>query len=384
MTTSLFLEYNFAPIFGLIFQIMILLCFHNFSKKEKYVFIATLILEILEITSYNIEYYYAELPYRTIWRYIYSVIGYITRPALVYPFVVLLRDEKHPILKKLKYFDLIPLVFVIIIEQFAYFTKWVFWFDENNIFHRGPLGYISQVITILYMVVAIFEVFISKRNSKKIYVSLVSVVILYVGSAMIVESITSIRSLGISSAVYSIIFFMFTLLANNLNEARSKLKVLSEIDSLTQISNRYYGEKIINELLARKVPGTFAILDIDKFKNINDTYGHTSGDEAICKVAKVLKDNSNKDDIIMRLGGDEFALYSTTILDEKEMVEIINKFFDGFNNIQLSNVKDYRIEVSIGMVKFDGTNFKDFNEIYRKADNNLYLAKKHPGNYYVI
>ncbi len=384
MTTSLFLEYNFAPIFGLIFQIMILLCFHNFSKKEKYVFIATLILEILEITSYNIEYYYAELPYRTIWRYIYSVIGYITRPALVYPFVVLLRDEKHPILKKLKYFDLIPLVFVIIIEQFAYFTKWVFWFDENNIFHRGPLGYISQVITILYMVVAIFEVFISKRNSKKIYVSLVSVVILYVGSAMIVESITSIRSLGISSAVYSIIFFMFTLLANNLNEARSKLKVLSEIDSLTQISNRYYGEKIINELLARKVPGTFAILDIDKFKNINDTYGHTSGDEAICKVAKVLKDNSNKDDIIMRLGGDEFALYSTTILDDKEMVEIINKFFDGFNNIQLSNVKDYRIEVSIGMVKFDGTNFKDFNEIYRKADNNLYLAKKHPGNYYVI
>lgn len=384
MTTSLFLEYNFAPIFGLIFQIMILLCFHNFSKKEKYVFIATLILEILEITSYNIEYYYAELPYRTIWRYIYSVIGYITRPALVYPFVVLLRDEKHPILKKLKYFDLIPLVFVIIIEQFAYFTKWVFWFDENNIFHRGPLGYISQVITILYMVVAIFEVFISKRNSKKIYVSLVIVVILYVGSAMIVESITSIRSLGISSAVYSIIFFMFTLLANNLNEARSKLKVLSEVDSLTQISNRYYGEKIINELLARKVPGTFAILDIDKFKNINDTYGHTSGDEAICKVAKVLKDNSNKDDIIMRLGGDEFALYSTTILDEKEMVEIINKFFDGFNNIQLSNVKDYRIEVSIGMVKFDGTNFKDFNEIYRKADNNLYLAKKHPGNYYVI
>ncbi len=384
MTTSLFLEYNFAPIFGLIFQIMILLCFHNFSKKEKYVFIATLILEILEITSYNIEYYYAELPYRTIWRYIYSVIGYITRPALVYPFVVLLRDEKHPILKKLKYFDLIPLVFVIIIEQFAYFTKWVFWFDENNIFHRGPLGYISQVITILYMVVAIFEVFISKRNSKKIYVSLVSVVILYVGLAMIVESITSIRSLGISSAVYSIIFFMFTLLANNLNEARSKLKVLSEVDSLTQISNRYYGEKIINELLARKVPGTFAILDIDKFKNINDTYGHTSGDEAICKVAKVLKDNSNKDDIIMRLGGDEFALYSTTILDEKEMIEIINKFFDGFNNIQLSNVKDYRIEVSIGMVKFDGTNFKDFNEIYRKADNNLYLAKKHPGNYYVI
>lgn len=384
MTTSLFLEYNFAPIFGLIFQIMILLCFHNFSKKEKYVFIATLILEILEITSYNIEYYYAELPYRTIWRYIYSVIGYITRPALVYPFVVLLRDEKHPILKKLKYFDLIPLVFVIIIEQFAYFTKWVFWFDENNIFHRGPLGYISQVITILYMVVAIFEVFISKRNSKKIYVSLVIVVILYVGSAMIVESITSIRSLGISSAVYSIIFFMFTLLANNLNEARSKLKVLSEVDSLTQISNRYYGEKIINELLARKVPGTFAILDIYKFKNINDTYGHTSGDEAICKVAKVLKDNSNKDDIIMRLGGDEFALYSTTILDEKEMVKIINKFFDGFNNIQLSNVKDYRIEVSIGMVKFDGTNFKDFNEIYRKADNNLYLAKKHPGNYYVI
>lgn len=384
MTFELFLEYNFTPIFGVIFQVIILLFYKYFSKKEKYVFYATILLEILEIASYNIEYYYAELPYRTFWRTFYSVIGYITRPALVYPFVILLRDDNHPITSKFKYFDFIPLVLIVLIQQFAFYTDWVFYFTEDNIFKRGPLGFSSQVITIFYMLVAISEVLIARKKNKSLYMLLVITIIGYVGTAMIIESVTTIRSLGISSAIYSIIFFMFSMLANNLNNARSELKTLSEVDFLTKISNRYYGENKINKLLSNKKAGIFALIDIDKFKSINDNFGHDCGDEAIYKVAQVLKSSLSKNDIVMRLGGDEFAFYSTSLLDEQELNKIITKIFDELHKIHLTNASNYEVNISIGIAKFDGTNFSDFSSIYKQADNNLYLAKKQIGNSYIL
>lgn len=384
MTFELFLEYNFTPIFGVIFQVIILLFYKYFSKKEKYVFYATILLEILEIASYNIEYYYAELPYRTFWRTFYSVIGYITRPALVYPFVILLRDDNHPITSKFKYFDFIPLVLIVLIQQFAFYTDWVFYFTEDNIFKRGPLGFSSQIITIFYMLVAISEVLISRKKNKSLYMLLVIIIIGYVGTAMIIESVTTIRSLGISSAIYSIIFFMFSMLANNLNNARSELKTLSEVDFLTKISNRYYGENKINKLLSDKKTGVFALIDIDKFKSINDNFGHDCGDEAIYKVAQVLKSSLSKNDIVMRLGGDEFAFYSTSLLDEQELNKIITKIFDELHKIHLTNASNYEVNISIGIAKFDGTNFSDFSSIYKQADNNLYLAKKQIGNSYIL
>ena len=384
MTIELFLEYNFTPIFGVIFQVIILIFYKYFSKKEKYIFYAIIILEILEVASYNIEYYYAELPYRTFWRTFYSVIGYITRPALVYPFVILLRDDEHPITSKFKYFDFIPLIIIVLIQQFAFYTNWVFYFTEDNIFKRGPLGFSSQIITIFYMLLAISEVLLTRKKNKNMYMLLVFIIISYVGSAMIVESVTTIRSIGISSAIYSIIFFIFAMLVNNLNNARSELKKVSEVDFLTKISNRYYGESKINQMILDKKIGVFALIDIDKFKSINDNFGHDCGDEAIYKVAQVLKSSLPKNDIVMRLGGDEFAFYSTTLNDEQKLIKIITNIFDELHKIHLTNAYDYKVNISIGIAKFDGTNFDNFSSIYKHADNNLYLAKKQTGNSYII
>lgn len=381
MTIDQFIEYNFGPIIGLVFQIMILLLSKSFSKAERRVFIVTVVLEVLEIFSYNFEFYLSELSTPSTWRVFFSVIGYIVRPALVYPFIYLLRAETKFKGNKWFFLDLIPLVIVFVIQMFAFGTDWVFFFDAENHFHRGPLGYISMLVTIIYLVEASMNVVLAKVLGHKVGVSLIILVLAYVILAMAFESIYDIRSLGISAAVFSIVYFMFALQTNHLDAATRELKALSETDSLSQLSNRYYGEKMIDETLASKRPGIFAIIDLDDFKSINDTYGHMAGDEAIVKVAKVLKENLEKDDVVMRLGGDEFAVYSTHAHNQEDAEKAVQNLFNLVHKIQLDGVGDkFVICASVGVAYYDGTSDSSFDALYREADKKLYEAKSKDGN----
>lgn len=381
MDLKTFIEYNFAPIVGLIFQLAIVLFTKNFTKKERIIFFITLGLQSLEIISYNVEFYFAELDTYNVGRTIFSVIGYILRPALIYPFILLLRPKTNPKYAKLWYLDLIPFVFCVIVQQFAFYTDWVFWFSSDNHFHRGPLGYVSQVVTILYLVEAAVLMILSKVINKKINISLIIIIMAYVAFAIIFESVFGLRSLGISAGVFSIIFFMFSLQANHLNETSAKLKELSEVDSLSKLTNRYAGELLINEAIDKKEKGVFIILDIDKFKHINDTYGHTFGDEAIIDLSKILKDSFNSDDVIMRLGGDEFAIFSTHYNSYEEIKDVVNKLFEKVNSIELACDTNYRMSISLGLACYDGGNDSTFDTLYKNADIKLYEAKKEEGNY---
>ena len=371
-----FVEYNFAPIIGLLFQFVILMYGKTFNKREKAVFFVSLGLQILEITSYNIEFYYSSLSYWNVQRIIFSIIGYIVRPALLYPFVYLLRKESGKKWPKWVYIDLIPLILVAVIQQFAYFTDWVFYFSEDNIFHRGPLGFVSMYVTIFYMLEVATQIVLTKVINKKFNAGLIIVILMYVVLAMVFESILNIRSLGINAGVFSIVFFMFSLQTNNLNETSLKLKTLSEIDSLSQISNRYSGERRIDELVKEKVAGCFAVLDIDNFKSINDTYGHAVGDEAIIKFATLLKETFGDDNVIMRLGGDEFAIYMPKCSNNDEL---ISTFLKKLRDVRLSSDSSFRITTSYGTAVYDGEKETTFDELYKIADVKLYEAKKAKG-----
>ena len=382
MTIEQFIEYNFAPFIGLVFQLVFLLFEKTLSKRERYIYIGAFVLEALELISYNLEYVYSEMDHITTWRYFFSIAGYILRPAMVYPFILLMRDDSTTKLKSLKYLDLIPFVYIFIIYQTPYVSlanpdfNLVFRFIEGNHFERGVLGYSSQVVTILYIVELSFLILERKFIDKKANMGIIFVVLLYIVSAMVLESIFSIRSLGISSCVFSVIFFMFSNQSNYLRYVMGKLKRTSEIDSLSQLYNRYAGEKKINEYLNSNVYGTFIILDVDKFKYINDTYGHSIGDEAIQKVSQALKDIfSQEDDIVMRLGGDEFAVYSPHI-NENNLKEVELRFISRIDEIRLSADMNHHISCSFGCTVYDSNVQSNFDTLYKDADKYLYLMKK--------
>lgn len=86
MTIEQFIEYNFRPIIGLVFQVMILSFSKGFSKVERRFFAITLILEVLEVSSYNLEFHFSEFSTPSVRRVFFSAAGYVMRPALYLSF----------------------------------------------------------------------------------------------------------------------------------------------------------------------------------------------------------------------------------------------------------------------------------------------------------
>ena len=152
-----------------------------------------------------------------------------------------------------------------------------------------------------------------------------------------------------------------------------KLKELSTRDALTKLYNRRAGVELIEESLKKSTDNKyFMLLDLNKFKHINDTYGHQTGDVLLQKAANVLKQNLQKDDIALRLGGDEFIILINSPSEEKAH-EYITNLLTEIKNIRLLNVAD-EITASVGIISAKG--LCTFDELYKVADELMYKAKK--------
>lgn len=162
-----------------------------------------------------------------------------------------------------------------------------------------------------------------------------------------------------------------------------KLRVMSEVDSLTQISNRGCGEGAIEELIKGNVEGLYCLIDVNKFKAINDNYGHKAGDDVLKAVARCLKVTFRSDDVVMRLGGDEFAIYAKRV-SSRELAEIrLARLFENVKRINVAGVPKSMISISLGavLVKSDGEKItEDYATLYKKADSVMYDCKDKGGN----
>lgn len=139
-----------------------------------------------------------------------------------------------------------------------------------------------------------------------------------------------------------------------------------------------YGKEIV--LDKRRFPNSyFMIIDIDRFKQINDTYGHLTGDSVIIDFARFLEINFGSMGIVCRFGGDEFCVFVTREGSREKIEKAISKFIASISNIYLGN-SEYMITCSIGIVEFGKE--KTFDEVYNKADKALYSVKNSGRNNY--
>lgn len=163
-----------------------------------------------------------------------------------------------------------------------------------------------------------------------------------------------------------------------LHIANEKLNRLATLDFLTNIPNRRYfftmGNKLFETTKRGKISLSMMILDIDYFKNVNDTYGHKIGDKVLKLVAKTIQESVRKEDIVARVGGEEFA-----ILLNDTTLEITQKISEKIrSNIESSPFikEDIHINLtaSIGITQYSKED-KSLESIYDRADKALYLAK---------
>lgn len=122
-------------------------------------------------------------------------------------------------------------------------------------------------------------------------------------------------------------------------QKQEKLKKKSQHDPLTGILNVKAGKEFIQNRIDHYQENDYNalfIMDIDNFKQTNDTFGHMTGDQLLIEFAKILKHTFRAEDIIYRIGGDEFAVFVQNIHNPYEDIELIMKrFFLNFKNVKI-------------------------------------------------
>ena len=165
---------------------------------------------------------------------------------------------------------------------------------------------------------------------------------------------------------------------SNINDKKleeDRLRREAQTDMLTGLYNKMTFKQLAEDMLSE---GTHAliIVDIDDFKNVNDTYGHLFGDEVILTVASVVRDGFRSSDITGRIGGDEFAVFARDALDENVIGNRCRQITARLAEIDYPN--GYRISVSMG-ISFYPRHGKDYPTLFSHADAALYHLKKHRG-----
>jgi diguanylate cyclase (GGDEF)-like protein/PAS domain S-box-containing protein len=162
-------------------------------------------------------------------------------------------------------------------------------------------------------------------------------------------------------------------LQEDLEISNQLLEKLSRTDGLTNLLNhRALFEQLDVErekALALGTPLAIAILDLDNFKAVNDTYGHLAGDGVLSTVARILLENTRDCDFVGRYGGDEFLVILTNT-DKKVACALFERVLSMVRQVSLG--KNSYVTMSIGLGEYQGERLTDF---VAKADKNLYKAK---------
>lgn len=168
-------------------------------------------------------------------------------------------------------------------------------------------------------------------------------------------------------------------LTNELQEKTEMLKHQAHYDYLTGLPNRaLFMDRLIQgvkDTKRSKRAMALFFMDLDYFKEINDTYGHQMGDAVLKEVCKRFKVNTRENDILSRLGGDEFTVILKDIKSRKDIIVIAQKFLDIFKEPLVIDGKSLKLSASIGISTYVGENITP-EQLLNDADTAMYESKE--------
>ncbi|WP_318556498.1 diguanylate cyclase domain-containing protein [Geobacter anodireducens] len=169
-------------------------------------------------------------------------------------------------------------------------------------------------------------------------------------------------------------FLTVTILITALKSSLQREMVLAKTDYLTKLPNRRcffeFSERELGRSLRYHHPLTIIYLDIDNFKTVNDTMGHSAGNDLLCLVAETLSRIIRSTDMVARLGGDEFAL----LLPESDPESARNAIHKVMNSLTEALNDKWPVTFSVGMVTYMLPP-ASVDEMVKKADNVMYAVK---------
>lgn len=257
-------------------------------------------------------------------------------------------------------FFLVNLAAVTISEVFH--LGWFYYF-ENLKYHRGTFFLLRVFFGMMFALLFEYYAFSERRHIQPIYrrtlIAFPAIAILF----GLMQTVFSGIQLQYNGLVFACIMLYIHIQSNDLTT-----------DYLTGAGNRRRLDDVLTSLISSKVSFSAILIDLDSFKQINDTYGHKEGDSALQEVYHLLSETFGRKDTITRFGGDEFCIVSEindpSQLDSKvvELRSAVKRFNDG-------KKKPYPIRFSIGYAVHDSVSSEDLSTFLKRIDSLMYEEK---------
>lgn len=243
----------------------------------------------------------------------------------------------------------------------------LFYVDSNNVYYRGKLFLLMCLICYFYFVYT-FIMLVSKKNSidKRQYIALVSFAF-----PPFLSAVFQIMFYGIS-VIWICMAFSLLIVFINIQNSQLYTDYLTGLYNRRQLDNYLY-QKIRNKMQSKYLAGI--MIDVNSFKQINDLYGHTAGDNALICVADILKKNFRKNDFIARYGGDEFVVVME-IREKAELISMIDRLKEYIEEYNINNDIPYEISLSIGYDIYKTKSGVSVQKFYKHIDKLMYEDKR--------
>ena len=288
----------------------------------------------------------------TIWlHYTVKFIEFATTP-----FISLIAAKAYGKVKYLK-----PcLIFAstnIVIQFVSIWTGWIFTIDEANIYHRMGAYWIYIIYFALSISYFIVSIIIGNRQFRfKLDATLVSAIALIIAGITIQMIVSAIRIDFLAIAIGNVVLYV------------RYGNIIMRQDALTKLfSRRCY------EIYLRSIPQDSVIIffDVNNFKDVNDKYGHSAGDECLAKIAQIINGVYAKYGSCFRIGGDEFCVIITK---NTQVIPQLNENF--YNSIKNLQSVDERIPmVALGYTTYEKQD-SNVDVAVSRADEDMYATKK--------
>ena len=253
------------------------------------------------------------------------------------------------------------------------FTGWVFSITDENVYTREDLWIVPAVATIAYVAFGMIYVYSNKKRINKYIIMPIALIMTPIFVGMLVQWILPGTAIIAMVITISLVGFYATTQSES-----------AYIDRLSGVYNRRYLDDYLTGLNEndkyRRIGKTITgiMLDMDKFKQINDNFGHHVGDDAIAQVGSILRDNLGKMNFAERYGGDEFIII-TPMLDNDSIEALMKKLTAVADERNASGDYPYELSFSYGYAQFTVGKEKDSDGFMKRMDDNMYeykVAKK--------